>query len=185
MDRGDTHSVKAGIEILSWRFTRVVIILFSMLNIWFILITLHDIIIFFNTLVEMRMPRNITETFCFEFFRHLLTKIEELRKISKDTNSAVIRLSETKLDKTILDSEISIPNCSLIRRDRNRKGEGVACYIRSNIFFNSQNYLSDKVENISFDLLLPKTKSISIAIAYKSPTENHFLDYLSRGLNDF
>ena len=133
----------------------------------------------------MRMPRNITETFCFEFFRHLLTKIEELRKISKDTNSAVIRLSETKLDKTILDSEISIPNCSLIRRDRNRKGEGVACYIRSNIFFNSQNYLSDKVENISFDLLLLKTKSISIAIVYKSPTEIRFLDYLSRGLNDF
>ena len=133
----------------------------------------------------MRMPRNITETFCFEFFRHLLTKIEELRKIAKETNSAVIGLSETKLDKTILDSEISIPNCSLIRRDRNRKGGGVACYIRSNIFFNSQNYLSDKVENISFDLLLLKTKSISIAIVYKSPTEIRFLDYLSRGLNDF
>ena len=131
------------------------------------------------------MPRNITETFCFEFFCHLLTKIEELRKIAKETNSAVIGLSETKLDKTILDSEISIPNCSLIRRDRNRKGGGVACYIRSNIFFNSQNYLSDKVENISFDLLLLKTKSISIAIVYKSPTEIRFLDYLSRGLNDF
>ena len=48
-----------------------------------------------------------------------------------------------------------------------------------------QNCLSDEIENISFDLLLPKTKPISIAIVYKPPTDNHFLDYLSRGLNDF
>ena len=34
----------------------------------------------------------------------LPSKIEELRKIAKDTNSAVIGLSETKLDKTIFDS---------------------------------------------------------------------------------
>ena len=115
----------------------------------------------------------------------LPSKIEELRQIAKDTNSAVIGLSETKLDKTIFDSEISIPNYSLIRKDRNRKGGGVACYIRSDICFNSQNYLSDEIENISFDLLLPKTKPISIAIVYKPPTDNHFLDYLSRGLNDF
>ena len=90
-----------------------------------------------------------------------------------------------KLDKTIFDSEISIPNYSLMRKDRNRKGWRVACYIRSNICFNSQNYLSDEIENISFDLLLPKTKPISIAIVYKPPTDNHFLDYLSKGLNDF
>ena len=53
----------------------------------------------------------------------LPSKIEELRQIAKDTNSAVIGLSETKLDKTIFDSEIYIPNYSLIRKDRNRKGE--------------------------------------------------------------
>ena len=117
--------------------------------------------------------------------KSLPSKIEELRRIPKNTNSAVIGLSETKLDKAIFDSEISIPNYSLIRKDQNRKGGGVACYIRSDICFNSQNYLSDEIENISFDLLLPKTKPISIAIVYKPPTDNHFLDYLSRGLNDF
>ena len=51
--------------------------------------------------------------------------------------------------------------------------------------FNSQNYLSDKIENIFFDLLLPNTKTISITVVYKPPTDNHFLDYLSKGLNDF
>ena len=63
----------------------------------------------------------------------LPSKIEELRQIAKNTNSAVTGLSETKLDKTIFDSEVSIPNYSLIRRDRSRKGKGVACYIRSKI----------------------------------------------------
>ena len=75
----------------------------------------------------------------------LPSKIEELRQIAKDTNSAVIGLSETKLDKTIFDSEIFIPNYSLIRKGRNRKGGGVAYYIRSDICFNSQNYLSDEI----------------------------------------
>ena len=115
----------------------------------------------------------------------LPSKIEELRQIAKDTNSAVIGLSETKLDKTIFDSEISIPNYSLIRKNRNRKNGGVACYIRSDICFNSQNYLTDEIENISFDLLLSKTKPISIAIVYKPPADNNFLDYVSKRLNDF
>ena len=107
------------------------------------------------------------------------------KQIAKNTNSAVIGLSETKLDKTIFDSEVSFQNYSLIRKDRNRKGRGVACYVRSDICFNSQNYLSDEIENISFDLLLLKTKPISIAVAYRPPTDNRFLDYLFKGLNDF
>ena len=49
----------------------------------------------------------------------------------------------------------------------------------------SQNYFSDEIENISFDLLLPKTKPIFAAIVYKPPTDNGFLDYLSKRLNDF
>ena len=83
-----------------------------------------------------------------------------------------------------MDSEVSVPNYSLIRKDRNRKDGGVACYIRSDICFNSQNYLSDEIENIYCDLLLSKTKPISIAIVYKPSTDNRFLDYLSKGLND-
>ena len=49
----------------------------------------------------------------------------------------------------------------------------------------ANNYLSDEIENISLDLLLPKIKTISIAIVFRSPTDNRFLDYLSTGLNDF
>ena len=91
----------------------------------------------------------------------LPSKIEELRQIPKNTDSAVIGLFETKLDKTIFDSKVSTPNYSLIRKDQNRKGGGVACYIRSHI---CQNYLSDEIENVSFDLLLPKTKSFLLQL---------------------
>ena len=45
--------------------------------------------------------------------------------------------------------------------------------------------MSDEIENVSFDLLLPKTRPISIVIVCKPPADNHFLGYLSRGLNDF
>ena len=72
----------------------------------------------------------------------------------------------SKIEELRLDSEVSIPNYSLIRKDRSRKGGAVACYMRNDICFNSQNYLSDETENISFDLLLPKTKPISIAIVH-------------------
>ena len=99
----------------------------------------------------------------------LPSKTEELRQIAKNTNLAVIGLSETKLDKTMFDSEVSIPNYSLKWKDWNRKGGGVACYIRRDISFNNQSYLSDEIENIYFDLLLQKTKPISIAIVEKNP----------------
>ena len=137
-------------------------------------------------------PTQISETwsvfkklglhFVYLNIQSLPSKIEELRQIVKDTNSAVIGLSKTKLDIIIFDSEVSIPN---YRKGRNRKGEGVVCYIRSDICFNSQNSLSDEIENRSFDLLVPKTKSISITIVYKPPTDNPSLDYLYKGLNDF
>ena len=58
----------------------------------------------------------------------LPSKIEENRQIAKDANSTVIGLSETKLDKTIFDSETSTPNYSLIRKDQNRKG-GRCCML--------------------------------------------------------
>ena len=49
-----------------------------------------------------------------------LPKIEELRSIAEKSKAAVIGISETKLDKSILNSEIDIENYTIIRRDRNR-----------------------------------------------------------------
>ena len=75
----------------------------------------------------------------------LLPKIDELRTIARDTKAAIIALTESKLDATIFDSEISISGYNVLRKDRNRHGGGVTCYIRSDISFNILN--SFKTQN--------------------------------------
>ena len=60
----------------------------------------------------------------------LLPKIDEVRYIAEKSNAAVIGITETKLDDSVLDPEILINGYDIIRNDRNRKGGGVACYIR-------------------------------------------------------
>ena len=70
--------------------------------------------------------------------------------------------TRAKLDGSVLDGEINIDGYELVRSDRNRHGGGVACYIRSDISFNVRGDFSSEIENIFFDILLPKTKPILI-----------------------
>ena len=63
----------------------------------------------------------------------LLPKIEELRFIAKSTNAAVIGICESTLDASVLEQEINIDNYKILRCDRNRRGGGVACYIRNDL----------------------------------------------------
>ena len=74
----------------------------------------------------------------------------------------MISISETKLDRTIVEAEIYIEGYSIVRCDRDRKGGGVACYIKDDICFSTRNILSKKTEVIFVDLLLPKTKPMSV-----------------------
>ena len=76
----------------------------------------------------------------------LLLKIDELRYIAKNFNVTVIGISESQLDNTVYDFEVAIDGYNIIRNDRNRKGGGVACYIRNNICFNLKTCLSNNIE---------------------------------------
>ena len=93
----------------------------------------------------------------------------------KFSNAGVIEITETKSDNTIYDSKVTIDGYSIVRNDRNRKDGGVACYIRSNIFYSRKTCLSDNLENIIIDLLFPKTKPIYVRIFYKPPTQTRYL----------
>ena len=53
----------------------------------------------------------------------ILSKIEEVRLIAHKTNIAVIGITESKLESTVSDSEISITGYNIVRSDRNRHGE--------------------------------------------------------------
>ena len=55
----------------------------------------------------------------------LLPKIDEFLYIAKLSEAAVIVISESKLDESVLASEIQVENYDLICSDRNRHGDGV------------------------------------------------------------
>ena len=112
----------------------------------------------------------------------LLPKIDELRYIAKRTNAVMIGISESKLDSTVLDSEIYIENYEILRFDNNRHGGGGACYIRSDISYKLNFFLPNEIENIPFDILMPHTKPITIRIIYRPQNQSKFLDIFEENL---
>ena len=55
----------------------------------------------------------------------LLPKIDELKCIANKTNTAIIGITEPKLDHTVPDLEVSLSGYDILRCDRNRNGGGV------------------------------------------------------------
>ena len=114
----------------------------------------------------------------------ILSKIEEVRLIAHKTNIAVIGITESKLDSTVSDSEISITGYNIVRSDRNRHGGGVMCYIKDTICFNRRENFSDEIENVFVDLLFPDTKPILIGFLYRPPDQPGFLHKLSVAISN-
>ena len=71
---------------------------------------------------------------------------------------------------TVLDPEIHTKNYKIICFNRNWHGGGVACYIRSDINYKLTSFLSNEIENISFDILRPHSKAIRILVIYRPPS---------------
>ena len=113
----------------------------------------------------------------------LLSKIEELRFIAKSTNAAVIGISESKLDASVLEQEISIDNYKILRCDRNRHGGGVACYIRNDLNYNILSVFPCEIKNIFFEILLPNSKPVIVGTIYRPPSQNNFLELLNSNMN--
>ena len=107
----------------------------------------------------------------------VLPEIDELREIAKKTRATVVGLTETKLDATVLDVEVNIEGYELIRSDRNRHGGRVACCIKNDTAFRSRGGFFNEIENLFFDILLPKTKPILVAIIYRPPNQSNIRYY--------
>ena len=100
------------------------------------------------------------------------------------TKTAVFAASETCLDSSVNDSEIVIPGFSVVRKDRNRNGGGVALFIRDNIPFNTRPDLNvDGLEAVWVELLLPRSKGILVSAMYKPPNDADFLSKLDSTLS--
>ena len=101
--------------------------------------------------------------------------IDKISHIAKSSNLSVIGLSQTKLDDSVSDAEISIEGYTLIRSDRNRHGGGVAYYVKQHITFDVKYYFLNEIENIFVDIFLPKTKPFTLGFFYRPPNQYNFL----------
>ena len=113
----------------------------------------------------------------------MLPKIEELRIIAKSTNTAIIGISECKLDESVLEPEIEIDNYKILRCDRKRHGGGVACYIRSDLSYNIISVFPSEIESVFFEILLPTSKPITVGTIYRPPNQSNFLEVLNENMN--
>ena len=113
----------------------------------------------------------------------LLPKIEELRIIAKSTNAAIIGISESKLDESVLEPEVEIDDYKILRCDRNRHREVVACYIRNDLSYNIISVFPSEIESVFFEILLPNSKPITVGTIYRPPNQSNFLEVLNENMN--
>ena len=91
----------------------------------------------------------------------------------------VIGILESKLDRSITNSEILIDNYDLLCCDRNKNGGEFACYIRNDLSYTQKNLYPNDTENVFFEIHLPKTKPITVGIVYKPLNQTKFIKTLN------
>ena len=94
----------------------------------------------------------------------------------------MIGISESELGSTVLDPEICNENYEILCFDRNRHWGDVACYIRSDISYKLNYFLPNEIENSTFNILMPHTKPITIAIIYRPQNQTKCLDIFEEDL---
>ena len=104
--------------------------------------------------------------------RSLVNKIKELELLVKSENADIIGVTETWLNTNILDSEMSMEGYSLLRKDRsdNRRGGGVALYIRNDINFIYCEHLieTEFPESLFCSIICDKERTL-IGVCYRPP----------------
>ena len=113
----------------------------------------------------------------------LLPKIEELRIIAKSTNAAILGISASKLDESILEPEIQIDDYKILRCDTSRHGGGVACYLRNDLSYNILFVFPRGSESVFFEILSPTSKPITVGTIYRPPNQSNFLEVLNENMN--
>ena len=91
-----------------------------------------------------------------------------------------LAITESKIDDTFPDSQLSMPNVTMYRRDRNQHGGGVLAYIRSDVHNRRLTVIdTNELEIIINEITLQKVKWIVIAV-YRPPNcdANVLLDKL-------
>ena len=120
-----------------------------------------------STLLKCSKPSAII---CHLNIQSLMLKMDEVREILTDTKPPVILgLSETWVDKSVLDGEVSIPGYSQYRLDRGSRGGSVLVYVPENCRSGRRSDLEDdRIEAIWIELHLRKN-TILLCTVYRPP----------------
>ena len=90
--------------------------------------------------------------------------LDELRLRMQSQFLDLLALSETRLDDTLTDSDLSIEGYEIIRRDRNRGSGGVAMYIRNSIDYKIRTDLTDHdLEFLCVEIRITGVKSFLLS----------------------
>ena len=100
--------------------------------------------------------------------------IDEIRSLVNSCGMDIMTLSETHLCSDTDDSELCIPGYTILRRDRNKFGGGVANFIRNGIEFSRRNDLlqNTDIEMIITKIKLDKQKPFLVVCWYRPPNSN-------------
>ena len=94
-------------------------------------------------------------------------KIREVFNLVNINNIHILTLTQTQLDTSVNDGQINICGYSLLRRDRNRNGGGVALYIQNHIPFKRRDDLNvGQIEALWAQVHLPHQAPILVGCVY-------------------
>ena len=106
--------------------------------------------------------------------RSLLPKFDELRAACLVYSPDIICISETWLDESISNNELSLQNFNIVRRDRNRQGGGILIYV-NNFYSHSLVFSgSDDLELIVLSVTSSFLK-VAVGLFYRPPSSSHFI----------
>ena len=110
-------------------------------------------------------------------FHPYITRLE----IKNKNKISIIAITETWLNSSINDEEVCIDGYCILRRDRAfGQGGGVCLYIRSDIAFNlREDLILENIESLWIDVLLPRTRPITLGAFYRPPKDHIFIESLS------
>ena len=121
--------------------------------------------------------------------RSITHKMDSIRLLLKDNTLDIFTVSETWLSPKVTDAEITIPGYSVVRKDRNSRGGGVAMFIRNGIPFKTRMDITDNntnCESLLIEINRHKCKKQFVCCIYKPPdfaTEilvNHLEDIIAK-----
>ena len=82
----------------------------------------------------------------------LLKHFDEIKVFLDEYKPHILGLNETRLNDDIEDDDLFIERYSIVRRDRNRNGGGVAIYISDDIPCNTRPDIDTGIESVSIQV---------------------------------